>query len=329
MSYVIANNTSFIRENEFNRVSLGFRPSGYTGDLHTGSIIPLILGTIALDEQDQGYLDIRVMDLDFNRHEGDENSVFESLLRKADQQNCHTFMKEHTMESIQTSFQILADVLGIRIPKTMYSFFSETIQEQNFGQMMLYLFTTERGKAILNSSVNAQEGTPVNLLVSPICECGYSSTKLPKISKDGQIYAKCYQKDCPVDSYETHIAIPGAVNINHLVDPIRDLIPDENGITADLHIFGGDYFIKFGQTKVPKAYRVLELMRGVHFSLDMASPPVFYVGPMATFGGVKIGKSKKNAWPFYRSMETSTEWLENIYSQILNNHVKDNTIELS
>ncbi len=316
MSKVIEQDPKQLMGAKYERVSLGLKPSG---PIHLGTALTFMNGMIALESNKSTTLDVMIMDLD---HDFQRGKAYHSFFTLPDSKGCHRLMKQHTAQETRETIEEMASYFGVDSSRINIANFSDTVSHPQFQAYMRYLFLSTEGRTILKSTVMDDRKGPTGKLIAPNCEeCGYSATKPPKISmEDGTATTNCLNDRCDVDQYSVSIFKPGAVNLFYLVDPIRDLVPNNQGKTVDLHVFGGDYGLPWGKP-VPetgrepsKAERVLALM--AHLSTET---PDIYVGPILLSDGMKIGKSLQNGQTMQSIRANVPNWVSELYSLVVNN----------
>lgn len=311
MSRVITTDLAELAKGEFQRVSLGLKPSGL---MHLGTAMTFLHGMIALSNNPYASLNVTVMDLDFDYQRGRD---FMSYQGKTDPNGCHEFMKEHTVEEARQTLGEMARYLGVSLDQINVSLFGDITEHPQFQKYLADLFGNESGRRLLKEIVVGGSGKSTSLL-APICgSCLHSSTVPPKYEEsDGtlELRTKCFNEECDVEKYTVGLTSPRKVNIFYLVDPIRDLIQDDSGRVVDVHLFGGDYGLQYGENETPKAKRVLKLMTAL-----TEQAPLIYVGPILTFNGTKLGKSSQNGFTVTSLRESYGNWVERLYSMLTEN----------
>ena len=313
MKNVMETNLEQLAEGQYKRISLGLKPSGL---IHLGTAMTFLHGILVLKNNPEAILDVAVMDLDFDFQKGRN---FLSYQKTPDIAGCHILMKEHTMQETINVLSGMANHFGIGALRFNVSYFGEVTENAIFQKHLAHLFTTDEGNRILKQTISKGTGTRPQSLLSPICEsCYHSSTGKPRIDKaNTTLTTICYNEKCDVEKYSVGLTEPRRINIFYLVDPIRDLIPNENGANADLHIFGGDYSNPYGADDTSKAERVFGLLSAIS-----ENHPSIYVGPSIVFNGVKIGKSKRNGFDMGTLTKKFSNWPDRIHDLL-----KDNSTE--
>lgn len=317
MSNLIEADLDRLVEGQYRRVSLGLKPSGL---IHLGTAMTFLHGILVLEKNPEAVLDASVKDLDFDFQRGRD---FVSFQRLEDSGKCHGLMKEHTAYEITELLSEMARYFGVESSRIGVSIFSDITENPTFQKYITFLFTTKEGKRLLKQTVSGGTAKATALL-SPICDsCGHSSQFPPRVSADGTLNTMCYNERCDVRGYEVALTEPRRVNFFYLVDKVRDLIPDEHGVAADLHIFGGDYGLSWGRERITKAQRVFNLLAQLS-----DNPPSIYVGPSVVLGGVKIGKSKRNGFDIQTLREEYPDWLNRTYD-LLKKHPNEGRLDLA
>ena len=305
MSEVINTDLDRLAKSEFSRISLGLKPSGL---IHIGTALTFLNGAIALTGNRDATLDATVMDLDFDFQRG---SDFVSFQVTPDAQACHNLMKEHTEMETREALGEIARYFGVSPGRINVGQFSDVTYVPQFQDYMRGLFGTLEGRRLLGRTIKSGNNKSTSFL-APICSsCGHSSTHPPTLrqaDKETILETRCYNTGCDVEKYSVNLTDPARVNIFYLVDPIRDLIPNSNGIPADVHIFGGDYGSMYGTDGTPKAVRVLRLMEGLS-----ETPPSIYVGPVIVYNGSKVGKSLSNGFTVNSIRQRYSNWVERLH----------------
>ena len=319
MDQVLQADLGKLTASEFRRISIGLKPSGL---IHLGTAMTFLHGMIGLQKNRDATLDVAVMDLDFDFQRGPD---FVSFQAAPDTQACHVLMKEHTEMETVVALNEMASYFGVNPQRIKVGQFSQITYDPRFQEYLDMLFGTLEGRRLLGRTVNGGKYKTSSFL-APICNsCGHSSTHPPKLrQKDTKIVleTKCYNDGCEVEKYSVSLTEPGKVNLFYLVDPIRDLIPNLEGASADVHIFGGDYISPYGIDGTPKANRVFRLMEGLS-----SNAPLIYVGPVLTYGGSKVGKSLQNVFTVESMRAKHPNWVERLHD-LLNDHPTAPVIEL-
>lgn len=128
----------------------------------------------------------------------------------------------------------------------------------------------------------------------PACsECTHATLQSKKIMlcADG-MEGECINEECDCHSYNVNIQ-NGANGwfIHYALDPLRDIDLARSNNAGVVHIFGGDYGVKWGVGGRPKAERLSHLIPEIDNSVTIHH----FVGPMLTRNGVKLSKSKGDA----------------------------------
>lgn len=297
----IISNLDDLLERKYERISLGLDPSG---PIHLGTALVFLQAFLAMQKNPETELNISITDLGCNRQRG---KSFISYLNQKDPSGCHELMKEHTKEETENLVSELSSYFGIE-SKVNLSYFSDLTEKKELQKIFLDLFSTEKGREKIRRTVLTGSDRSSTLL-SPICICGYSSNKPPKFNGT-ELRTRCYNEKCGVDYYGVDLRNLKSVNISYLLDTIRDLIPPK----ANLHIFGGDYGENYGEDKLPKAERILNLLSSLS-----ENPPRIYVGPLVEYNGEKIGKSKRNGLSVESLRNKYPDWIERMHHLLREN----------
>src|SRR3989338_4408612 len=215
MSRVITTDLAELANGEFQRASLGLKPSGL---IHLGTAMTLLHGMIALSNNPNASLDVTVMDLDFDLQRGRD---FMSYQGKTDPDGCHGFMRHHTLGEAQQALTEMTRYFGIPSDKIKVSFFGDITEQPQFQKYLVDIFGSEYGRRVLKEIVVGGNGKSTSLL-APICgSCSHSSTVPPKYKdSDGTLNLKttCFNDECAVKEYQVRLTEPRKVNIFYLVD---------------------------------------------------------------------------------------------------------------
>ncbi len=315
MKTAVRANLDSLAEAGFEKISLGLKPSG---TLHLGNAITFVQAVLSMQNNPASTLDVQVMDLDFDLQRGHgHGGDYVAFYNKRDWMGCHDLVKYHTQEHTAEAFGEIADYLGIERSRINVSQFSDMTGDSRFQDMLSYLFGTQSGTELLRRSLLSKGARPESML-SPICDdCSHSSTRRPNLQvteKGIELQTACYNTACAVDEYSVLLKDHASTNLFYLVDPIRDLVPDANGKTTDVHLFGGDYAAPYGTSKKIKADRVAELMGGLSDNV-----PTVYIGPIVVFDGEKIGKSREPIYTLPWMKETYPNWVERMHAMLTEN----------
>ncbi|UCC91909.1 MAG: hypothetical protein JSV39_01415 [Candidatus Aenigmatarchaeota archaeon] len=164
-------------------------------------------------------------------------------------------------------------------------------------------------------------------LISPICECGHSSVKPPRMvaEKNGYLLrAECYNDYCDVKRYELNLTDPRRLNIHYMVATVRDLCKKGETEKADIHVFGGDYMLRsYKKGEEPKIVKVTKFLDGI--SND---PPKVYVGPLLLYNKKRIRKSIESCFTLDCIEQKRPDWAEGLH-RMLEDHLEDFVIDMS
>lgn len=330
MNKVFYSDPGLLKDNGYKRISVGIRPSG---SVHIGTALTFLQGLKAVYDNDESFLDAYVLDLDFDRQ---REKDFVSYLHKRSDCGCHELMREHTMEEISHMLDEMCSYLGVDSSKVNISYFSDLTENPQFQNYMAKLFGSQEGRILLKESVIAKPRKTSNsdppkqqkssTLISPVCYCGHSSVKPPKMvaGKDLLLRTDCYNDGCDVEKYELSLTEPRRLNIHFMAATVRDFIEKGETKKADIHIFGGDYMLPTHKEGEPKAMKVSKF-----FSRLSRNPPKVYVGPLLLSNKKRIRKSRDNCYTLDCIVEKrSSDWTERL-NIMLEDHLQDFVIDMS
>ncbi|MBI4143246.1 hypothetical protein HY487_00010 [Candidatus Woesearchaeota archaeon] len=300
-----------LTNSEHRRISIGLKPSGL---IHLGTAVTLLHGMLVLKNNPGATLDVTVMDLELVMRAG---TNFVPYQVRKDTYGCHDLMRAHTRQEAVEVLTETADYLDIDSSRVRISMFSKMTEHSAFQNLLMQLFEHGKRRTMMKRILRDERGSTGDL-VAPICDtCQYSSTNGHKLV-DGEngvyLAAWCKNPECPTDTYEVKLTQPRRVNIFYLIDPIRDLVPNDDGRIVDLHIFGGDYGLPYGVGRTPRAHRVQRLM-----SLLSENPPDIYIGPILMFEGKKLGKSRQNNFSIAAMKGSFPNWIERVHQLLMDN----------
>lgn len=319
MNNLSYSNRALLEDNGYSRISVGLRPSGY---VHIGTALTFLQGLKAVYNNDGSFLDAYVLDLDFDRQ---REKDFVSYLHKKGNCGCHELMREHTMDEITQMLDEMACYLGVDHSRINVSYFSDLTENPEFQNYMVKLFGSKKGRILLKRTVTGKTQKS-STLISPICECGHSSVKPPKMvaGKDSLLLrAECYNGDCDMEKYELNLTDPRSLNIHFIVATMRDLCKRRKTEKADIHIFGGDYMLPSHKEGEPKVVKVSRFLNGIS-----KNPPLVYVGPLLLYKKKRIRKSRGSSFTLDRIEEKRSDWAERLNS-MLEDHLEDFVIDVS
>jgi len=320
MSRVITTDLAELTSGGFQVASMGLKPSG---SIHLGTAMTFLQGMMVLSNNPSASLEVNVMDLDFDHQRGRDFVPYQS---KTDPEECHRSMSDHTIEESQQALTEMAGHFGVSPDKIKVSLFGDITNHPQFQDYLVHLFGSDKKRQFLKETIAGNNRKSTSLL-APICgSCAHSSTVPPVYKgpkKALRLRARCFNEKCRVERYQVGLTEPRRVNFFYLVDPIRDLIPDDRGRTVDVHLFGGSYGWEYGEERIPKAKRVLSLMSALS---DQA--PQIYVGPVLISGGTKLGKSLQSSFTVRSLRESHSNWVERLHS-MLTDHPRERTLDMS
>ncbi len=304
MARIITRDLEQITGGQYDKFMLGIKPSG---PLHLGTTLVLLHGIMALSSS-EATLDATVMTHDFDFQRGKDFVSFEGL---PDPFGCHDLMKEHTYDEISQVVDEMCDFFSVSRERVNVRNFGDYTELQEFQEIITHLIGNQRGRRVLRQTIGPSRQR-ARYFVSPICSCMHSSTDPPSIVHGDNIILRtdCHNHKCHVDEFQVGLTEPRKVNFFYLLDPVRDLLSEGEGI----HIYGGDYGLKYGVDGRSKALRVLQL-----FEELSGNAPDVYVGPLLNHYGRKLGKSKSNAYTIANLRQNNEEWVRGLFGLVVEN----------
>ncbi|MBI2134108.1 hypothetical protein HYU11_05505 [Candidatus Woesearchaeota archaeon] len=260
----------------YGKISMGLKPSG---NLHLGTAATVYIASLAASRSG-ARLDIQIMDLDFDYQRG---NFFLPYRYYEDPGKCHGSMREHVKSELEQMLDDVSAFLGGKL-EAKVTYFSESSVTQSFIDTVMLLYKEQKLKPLLPGSRQSQDS-----LFSPVCECKRSNTCLPKVDAEKQtVSGMCMFDGCSTVKYTVRAGDDAKLNFHYMLDPIRDAISDANGLKADLHVFGGDYLMCYGQSHASKVDRISRVVETTGHRMS------YFVGPTITVYGEKLSKSEDN-----------------------------------
>lgn len=302
MGEIICFDFEKFKRGQYPRISLGFKPSG---KLHIGSVLTLIQGFLYVQSNPGSSLEVNVMDLDYDNQCGHR---FDSLYFARDTETGE-LAKDITARELRRISDDITEVLGLASNPVHIMMFSDNL---GFGSELLGIIrrmaydrelTRATKRAIFDGRANSY-----TVPLTGVCpECHTSNTSPGVLVNDRKaIRSECKNGACEVDSYISEISEIGTYNIHYLVDPVRDIcVEDLPGIGA--HLFGGDYALPNGTSRIMKADRVMRIMQ---LYANGSVLPDIYVGPLLTLDGTKMSKSYGAVSIF--ELENRHDWIKRL-----------------
>ncbi len=294
------------RNRDYTALSMGIKPSG---DLHLGSIATLMSGFLYLKEHPNSTLNIGVMDLDFDIRRGDD---FLSFYHSPDKWSCHGYAKEHTKSEIEEVSAKSSEFLGLNAERMKITYFSDMLSDEGLMEMFVRIAMDRDLCRGVKKAIADRSGRSYKVPFSPICpECGHSNSNFAIVGRENEtLKGKCSNSGCEVGDYEVDLKGKGSYNIHYLIDPVRDV---SKSFKSDTHIFGGDYDTPWGERKIPRSERVMNVM-----GLFSRKTPDIYLGPVFTANGEKMSKTLNNTIAF-ASLEDPKDFLFRLANMIHDN----------
>jgi lysyl-tRNA synthetase class I len=294
------------QDRDYSILSMGIKPSG---NLHLGSVVALTNGFLYLKDNPDSKLNIGVMDLDFDVRRGDD---FLSFYNSPDKWNCHRYAKEHTKSEIEEVSRTGSECLGLDSKRINIRYFSDMLNDEGLMKMFVRIAMDRDLCRGVKKAIADRSGRSYKVPFSPICpECGRSNSNFAVVSRENEtLKGKCSNSGCEVEDYEVSLKDKGSYNIHYLIDPIRDV---SRSFKADVHIFGGDYDTPWGEKKISRTERVMNVM-----GLFSRKTPDIYLGPVFTVNGKKMSKTLDNTIDF-ASLENPKDLILRLADMIYDN----------
>jgi len=262
-------------------VAVGLRPSG---TIHLGNMATMVLaGILAHKLGRDSRVNTTICDLDFP--ELTEWNIYREGYVKffrdiPDKHDCHPNMLEHAADNIYFFTSSIEKALGIRY---QVQFLSDVQNQPGFRHSLKNIIETPGLMKQLLPSVPKDR-----VLVYPICPncrtCDHHATKY----RDGNLFTRCTNPECPVDEHDMKIDdCSRDLAVHYLIDPLRDRAAYPK---SKFHVFGGDYRDIHGGG-ISKIEKIVQVM-GVACPNDI---PEILIGPMFyAKDGTKMSKTREN-----------------------------------
>jgi len=265
-------------ENEGEKLSVGFRPSG---ELHLGNLLSIAYGAVLADKLGLE-LDLFCCDTDWSAHiHQDHRPENSDLMRLFFKRSCpcgnHENIAEHRVEEIRPFLEGLEKVVGSDIEvKYLSDLAGDTEYMDALSQV---LSSIDELDSVFGGGFRRRYRSPV---VNVCSSCGFSHSKGSSYSEDTrELVSACRNPECSKGFANSKIS--EEIGVYYLVDPVRD-----PGRDVAVHVFGGDYKNAEKEMKTTKIEKVEKITQ-----IACGEAPDYFIAPLiADQDGKPLSKSK-------------------------------------